>query len=84
MRNQNAEPSSTLLVKGVPHDCTEEDLRNAFEAWTNDVTSCRVIKDKSTNQARGFAFVEFVTCEAAKGVMEDPRINVLKVAGSFS
>ena len=58
MRNQNAEPSSTLLVKGVPHDCTEEDLRNAFEAWTNDVTSCRVIKDKSTNQARGFAFVE--------------------------
>ena len=46
-----------IYVGNLSHEVTEEDLRQAFEAF-GEVTSAAVIKDKLSGQSRGFGFVE--------------------------
>jgi RNA recognition motif-containing protein len=46
-----------IYVGNVSYDVSEENLRQAFEAF-GQVTSARIIKDKYTGQSRGFGFVE--------------------------
>ena len=46
-----------IYVGNLSHDITEDDLRQAFEAF-GEVTSVNVIKDKFTGESRGFGFVE--------------------------
>jgi RNA recognition motif-containing protein len=46
-----------IFVGNLSRDVTEDDLRQAFEAF-GKVTSAAVIKDKFTRESRGFGFVE--------------------------
>ena len=46
-----------IYVGNLSLEVTEEDLRQAFEAF-GEVTSAAVIKDKLSGQSRGFGFVE--------------------------
>lgn len=46
-----------IYVGNLSNDVTDEDLREAFEAF-GQVTSANVIKDKFSGQSRGFGFVE--------------------------
>ncbi len=46
-----------IYVGNLSNDVTDEDLRQAFEAF-GQVTSANVIKDKFSGQSRGFGFVE--------------------------
>jgi len=46
-----------IYVGNLSREVTEEDLRQAFEAF-GQVASVNVIKDKFTGQSRGFGFVE--------------------------
>jgi RNA recognition motif-containing protein len=46
-----------IFVGNLSRDVTEDDLRQAFEAFGR-VTSAAVIKDKFTRESRGFGFVE--------------------------
>lgn len=46
-----------IYVGNLSHEISEEDLREAFEAF-GQVTSVTIIKDRSSGEPRGFAFVE--------------------------
>ena len=46
-----------IYVGNLSREVTEEDLRQAFEAF-GDVASVKIIKDKYSGESRGFGFVE--------------------------
>jgi len=46
-----------IYVDNLSHETSEEDLREAFEAF-GQVASATVIKDKFSGEPRGFGFVE--------------------------
>lgn len=46
-----------IYVGNLSHDATDDDLRQAFEAF-GQVTSATIIKDKFSGESRGFGFVE--------------------------
>jgi RNA recognition motif-containing protein len=46
-----------IYVGNLSQDVTEDDLRQAFEAF-GEVSSVNVIKDKFSGETRGFGFVE--------------------------
>ena len=46
-----------IYVGNLSYKATEEDLRQAFEAF-GQVESVAIIKDKFTGRSRGFGFVE--------------------------
>jgi len=48
-----------IYVGNLPYETTEDDLRQAFEAF-GEVTSVQVIADRYTGKSRGFAFVEMI------------------------
>lgn len=49
--------ATTLYVGNLPWNTTEDELNQAFSAYT-EVLSCRVITDRETGRSRGFGFVE--------------------------
>jgi len=46
-----------VYVGNLSRDVTEEDLRQAFEAF-GEVATVTIIKDKFSGESRGFGFVE--------------------------
>ncbi len=57
-----------LYVGNVSRDVTEEDLREAFQAF-GQVDEVTVVKDKFNDTPKGFAFVEMpVQAEAQKAI----------------
>ena len=46
-----------IYVGNLSYSVTEDDLRQAFEAF-GQVASVSIIKDKFSNQSKGFGFVE--------------------------
>ena len=46
-----------IYVGNLSHDASDDDLRQAFEAF-GQVTSATIIKDKFSGESRGFGFVE--------------------------
>lgn len=46
-----------IYVGNLSREVTEDDLRQAFEAF-GQITSVNIIKDKFSGQSRGFGFVE--------------------------
>jgi RNA recognition motif-containing protein len=72
-----------IFVGNLSRDVTEDDLRQAFEAF-GKVTSAAVIKDKITRESRGFGFVEMaVQTEATAAIagmngkdLKGQRVNV--------
>ncbi|CAH2293051.1 DAZ-associated 1 isoform X6 [Pelobates cultripes] len=47
-----------LFVGGLDWSTTQETLRNYFSQY-GEVVDCVIMKDKTTNQSRGFGFVKF-------------------------
>jgi len=46
-----------IYVGNLSYEVTEQDLREAFEAF-GEVTSVRIITDKYSGKSKGFGFVE--------------------------
>lgn len=57
-----------IYVGNLSFDTTEQDLRQAFEAF-GQVTSANIISDKSTGQSKGFGFVEMAAKEQAQAAI---------------
>jgi len=53
-----------IYVGNLSSDATEDDLRQAFEAF-GQVESANVIKDKFSGESRGFGFVEMPSKDEA-------------------
>ncbi|OPJ86613.1 hypothetical protein AV530_006747 [Patagioenas fasciata monilis] len=51
-------PLTKLFVGGLDWSTTQETLRSYFSQY-GEVVDCVIMKDKTTNQSRGFGFVKF-------------------------
>jgi RNA recognition motif-containing protein len=57
-----------IYVGNLSRQVTEEDLREAFEAF-GQVASVTIIKDKFSGESRGFGFVEMPTKDEAQSAI---------------
>jgi len=57
-----------IYVGNLPREATEEDLRQAFEAF-GQVTTVKIITDKFTGDPRGFGFVEMPNSPEAQAAI---------------
>jgi len=57
-----------IYVGNLSRDLTESDLREAFQAF-GEVSTVSIIKDKFSNESRGFGFVEMPNPAEAKAVI---------------
>lgn len=58
-----------IYVGNLPREATEDDLRQAFEAF-GQVTSAKIITDKFTGYSRGFGFVEMSESPEAQSAIK--------------
>ena len=59
-----------LYVGNLPYSATEEQLTDLF-GRAGQVASVRVMRDMTTGRARGFAFVEMGSDEAAQKAIDE-------------
>jgi RNA recognition motif-containing protein len=59
---------SNIYVGNLSFRTTEEDLRDAFEAF-GEVSSVAIIKDKMTGESRGFGFVEMASDQESQAAI---------------
>ena len=57
--------STKLYVGNLPYETTEADLQALFEG-AGQVSTIKIVRDRATGQARGFAFVEMIDVEGAQ------------------
>ena len=58
-----------IYVGNLSRDVTEDDLRQAFEAF-GQVESANVIKDRFSGESRGFGFVEMPSRNEAQSAIK--------------
>lgn len=58
-----------IYVGNLSYQTTEDDLRDAFGAH-GEVTSAAVIRDKYSDQSKGFGFVEMANDSEARAAIE--------------
>jgi RNA recognition motif-containing protein len=66
-----------IYVGNLSYSVTEDDLRQAFEAF-GQVASVSIIKDKFSNQSKGFGFVEMPTQDEAQAAITGMNGKELK------
>lgn len=66
-----------IYVGNLSRDVTEEDLRQAFEAF-GQVESANIIKDRFSGESRGFGFVEMPSKTEAQSAIDDLNGKDLK------
>ncbi len=59
-----------IYVGNLSNQTTEDDLRQAFEAF-GQVESVNIIKDRFSGESRGFGFVEIPSKEEAQKAIEE-------------
>ena len=57
--------STKLYVGNLPYETTETDLQALFES-AGQVSTINIVRDRTTGQARGFAFVEMQDADGAR------------------
>jgi RNA recognition motif-containing protein len=62
--------STKLYVGNLPYEATESDLQTLFET-SGQVASINIVRDRTTGQARGFAFVEMSDAEGARRAISE-------------
>ncbi len=58
-----------LYVGNLAYSCTEDRLREIFEAH-GEVSSAALVMDRDTGRPRGFGFVEFTNDDNARAAIE--------------
>lgn len=61
---------SEVFIGGLPRDTVEEDLRDLSEP-IGEVLEVRLMKDRDTGEAKGYAFIAFKTKEVAQKAIEE-------------
>jgi RNA recognition motif-containing protein len=59
-----------IYVGNLSYDVSEENLRQAFEAF-GKVSSATIVKDKYSGQPRGFGFVEMLDQTEAQAAIQN-------------
>ena len=58
-----------IYIGNLSQNITDDDLKKVFEAF-GQLTSVNVIKDKYTNNSRGFAFVEMASNKEGQAAID--------------
>jgi len=66
-----------IYVGNLSHDVTEDDLRQAFEAF-GEVESTNIVRDRFTSESRGFGFVVMPSKEKASAAVTGMNNKELK------
>ena len=66
-----------IYVGNLAREVTEDDLREAFEAF-GQVSTTTIIKDKFTGESRGFGFVEMPSKNEAQTAITEMNEKDLK------
>ena len=66
-----------IYVGSLSYEVTEEDLRQAFEAF-GEVETVKIIKDNYSNRSKGFGFVEMPDKAAAESAINGLEGKELK------
>ena len=66
-----------IFVGSLSSDTTEEDLKNAFEAF-GQVKSVTIIKDMFSRESKGFGFVEIQSKAEAQAAINGLNGTLLK------
>jgi cold-inducible RNA-binding protein len=61
--------ATKLFVAKLSFDTTDDSLQTLFAQY-GTVVSAVVIKDRATNQSKGFGFVELETADAAQAAID--------------
>ncbi|HJZ13794.1 MAG TPA: RNA-binding protein [Acidobacteriota bacterium] len=67
-----------LFVGGLPYSTQQEEIQELF-SQCGEVVSATVVRDKFTNQSRGFGFVEMATEEQAAEAIK--KLNGSELGG---
>ena len=67
-----------IYVGNLSNQTTEDDLRQAFEAF-GQVESVNIIKDRFSGESRGFGFVEIPSKQEAQKAIEEMNGKDLKI-----
>jgi RNA recognition motif-containing protein len=59
-----------IYIGNLSNNVTEENLRQAFEAF-GQVSSATIVKDKYSGQSRGFGFVEMLEQSQAQAAIQN-------------
>lgn len=70
--------NNKIYVGNLSYSTTEDELRDAFSAF-GTVTSVNIIKDRFTDQSKGFGFIEMGDGEEAKKAIDG--MNQQEVGG---
>ena len=70
--------NTKLYVGNLPYETTESDLQALF-GGTGQVSTVSIMRDRTTGQARGFAFVEMSDAEGARRAIAE--LNQHQVGG---
>lgn len=62
-------PNTQLYVGNIPYRTNDADL-HAFFSHYGEIDTVRVIKDRRTGRAKGFAFITFVHLEDATAALD--------------
>lgn len=66
-----------IYVGNLSREATEEELRQAFEAF-GQVVAVNIIKDKYSGQPRGFGFVEMATRAEGQAAIDGLKGKLLR------
>ena len=66
-----------IYIGNLAPDTTEDDLRQAFEAF-GDIASVKIVRDGTTGESRGFGFIEMPAEAEAKAAIEQMNGKELK------
>ncbi len=66
-----------IYVGNLPHELTEQELREEFAAF-GEVTSVSIVKDKYSGQPRGFGFVEMASVSQGQAAIAGLNGKTLK------
>ncbi|PPE02514.1 hypothetical protein GOBAR_DD00498 [Gossypium barbadense] len=69
---------SEVYLGGIPHDASDEDLRRFCES-IGEVIEVRIMKEKDSGEAKGYAFVTFRSKELASKAIENLNGSEFKV-----
>ncbi|XP_076928922.1 heterogeneous nuclear ribonucleoprotein Q-like isoform X1 [Bidens hawaiensis] len=61
---------SEVFIGGLPRDVAEEDLSELCEPF-GDVVEVRLVRNRDTNESKGFAFVAFKSKDVAQKAIEE-------------
>ncbi|XP_071705449.1 SUPPRESSOR OF ABI3-5-like isoform X2 [Rutidosis leptorrhynchoides] len=73
-------PTATVVVKGLSQKTTEEDIHQILAEW-GPLRHVRVVKERSSGNSRGFAFIDFPTTGSARLMMDKVKDEGLVVEG---